>query len=146
MIKVFITRRAKIKFSGLGKYQIILKPSRKRRRKSSKILSLTLDVIDQNYESAMLHEDVPMIDLLGRSISYAMKNGINELADLVDLQLEIVLRHLFDEEFDDFNERKMNLIEKEVGEIYEKGNRALDDISRRVAAIYLRIKKMERFE
>jgi hypothetical protein len=108
-----------------------------------KILTEILDVIDQNYESAMRHEDVPTIDVFGRSISYAMKSGINELSDLVDLEFEAVLRHLFDDEFFDFNERKMNLIEKEVGEIYEKGNRALDDISRRVAAIYLGMKKNE---
>lgn len=105
-----------------------------------KILTKTLDVIDQNYESALLHEDVPKIDAFGRNISFAMKNGIKDLSDLVDLEFEAVLRHLFDDEFDDFNDRKMNLIEKEVGEIFDKGNQALDDISRRVAEIYLKIR------
>lgn len=108
-----------------------------------KILSHTLDVIELNYGEAMRHVEVPTIDGFGRSISHAMKNGINELADLVDLEFEVVLRHLFDDEFDDFNERKMGLVEKEVAEIYEKGNQALDEISRRVAAIYLRIRRNE---
>lgn len=108
-----------------------------------KILSHALDVIDMNHEEAMRHVEVPTIDAFGRSISHAMKGAIGELADLVDLEFEVVLRHLFDEEFDDFNERKMGLVEKEVAEIYERGNQALDEISRRVAAIYLRIREFE---
>lgn len=89
----------------------------------------------------MNDEDVPTIDSLGRTISYAMKNGINELSNLVDLEFEVVLRKLFDDEFNDFNETKMDLIVNEVAEIYERGNQALDDISGRVAAIYLKIKE-----
>lgn len=107
------------------------------------ILSVTLDEIDHNYEDAMRHEDVPSIDFFGRSISHAMKSGIRELANLVDLEFDVVLKRLFDEEFYDFNERKMNLVEKEVAEIYERGNHALDDISKRVAAIYLKIRQNE---
>lgn len=103
----------------------------------------TLDVIVHNYERAMRHDEVPIIDTFGRKISHAMKSGIKRLSKMVDLQFDVVLRHIFDDEFDDFNERKMDLIENEVNEIFETGNEALESISRKVAGILLENKRKQ---
>lgn len=66
-----------------------------------------------------------------------MKNGINDLADLVDIEFDTVLRHIFDDDFNDFNVYRMSLVKREVTEIYEHGDAALDEITKRVGAIYM---------
>ena len=68
-----------------------------------------------------------------------MKNGINELADLVDIEFDTLLRHIFDDDFNDFNVYRMSLVKHEVTEIFEHGNAALDEITKRVGAIYMNL-------
>lgn len=68
-----------------------------------------------------------------------MRSGINDLADLVDIEFDAVLRHIFDDEFNDFDAHRMSLVEREAVEIYEHGNAALEEITRRVGAIYMNL-------
>lgn len=69
-----------------------------------------------------------------------MKTSINELANLVDVEFEALLKHIFDNEFNDFDEYRMSLVEKEAKEIFERGNEALDGIAKQIAKIYTKIK------
>lgn len=71
--------------------------------------------------------------------SHAMKHGINELADLVDIEFDTVLRHIFDDDFNDFNVYRMSLVKNEVTEIYVHGNAALDEITKKVGVIYMNL-------
>lgn len=104
-----------------------------------KIFTEAFDVIERNYKDALRHRKIAAIDVFGQSISYAMKSAINELANLVDIEFESLLRHIFDDEFNNYDEYRMSLVEKEAKEIFELGNAALDGIAKQIAKIYTKV-------
>lgn len=101
-----------------------------------KIVSATLASINQSFDkikNTSTHSNRGIItgasiERLGRQISQAMRDGINNLAVLIDVEFETLLKLIFDDVGTHEN-RKINLVLTEANEIYEKGNEVLEEIS-----------------
>jgi hypothetical protein len=101
-----------------------------------KILADTLAAIDGCYEKVVAivtHRHLAptarlRIESLGRKVSDVMREGINRLAMLVDVEFETILKMIFDDVSDHENER-VGLVLREALEIYESGNEVLEKIT-----------------
>ena len=79
-------------------------------------------------ESQETEQKQLLIKKLSKSISDAMKEAIKDLADLIDVDSEIIFKCIFDD-VKVFENKKINLIIEEANEIYEKGNDLMERIS-----------------
>jgi hypothetical protein len=101
-----------------------------------KILADTLAAINGCYEKVeaiVTHRNLTptarlRIESLGRKVSDVMREGINRLAMLVDVEFETILKMIFDDVSDHENER-VGLVLREALEIYESGNEVLEKIT-----------------